>query len=149
MEQKLNLEYPGVYHAKNGVQDVIVLVEQACPFLTISALIDMTAFAKTRKIVGNDKLIKEIMNNPQNWLFVPLDIASVLTIGSEKPLVNLDVEMTVSELHRYGGILTKLGITSARRALMEEYQIPLIQTDVYLAKIREHNGLPYDFTGPK
>lgn len=142
------LKQAGIYLAKKGQQDVIIRVEGHFPMLRITGIFDLTRFAKEGKPYGNATIKKDIEVNTSNYLFQPLDIQTILNIGSEEILLNQNISMTSDELLKYGDILSKLGIIAAKRAIMLQYECPVQQTEVYLRKIREFNKFPYDYNGP-
>lgn len=149
MNKKFNLEYPGIYLCKNGIQEAIIKVERTAPFLSITGLFDLTLFVNENKVNGNMKLEKDIQQNPQNYLFQPLDVTTILRTGTTDYLTDQEVEISNEDLQRYGNLLNKLGIVKTQQALMNQFSINMLQTEVYLKKIRDFNGFPYDYNGPR
>lgn len=147
MNRKFNLEQPGIYLVKNGIQEAIIKVERTAPFLSITSLFDLTLFINENKVNGNIKLEKDIQQNPQNYLFQPLDVSTVLKTDTTGYLVEHEIDVTNEDLHKYGNLLVKLGLVKTKQALMHQFGINMLQTDVYLKKIREFNGFPYDYNG--
>lgn len=142
------LKQPGIYLVKNGIQEAIVKIEKAAPFFAITALMDLTQFCEKGRIIGNDKLQKDIERNSEQYLFQPLDVNTVIEAGTTNVMINKNIDMTNEDARKYGDMLQKLGVVRTKQALMHQYCVNTLQTDVYLAYIRDFNGLPFDYNGP-